>query len=301
MAPAKLGVAVVGARRVRQGIGEFVARGFQKAGADVRAVCASSPATAAAAARTLRESHGIEAAPFDSVERMLREAPVDVVAICSPVELHAEHLEIASRFPVDVLCEKPLWWTPDGDVRERTRRLLDRFAGKRLRLNTQWPYTLDAFRRLHGARSTDGVRRFSMLLSPVSEGDAMLVDSGSHLISMLQALLGRHEARGVRWDGTGKVSFAYGGADVEFTMRRCLERPRPAWYAIDGLRAERRIRLPDYSIEFTDGARTVASADPLDLLIEDFIDARGRGAATPADDILEGMVLLRSLYDSLPR
>jgi len=303
MAPAmrERRVAVVGARRVRQGIGEFVARAFHRAGAKVAAVCGRSAESAREAVETLRREYGIEAAGYDSMDLMLLERPVDVVAICSPTRFHREHLEVAARHPAHVLCEKPLWWSDERPVDEgETRRLVSLFRGRMLRLNTQWAHTLATFRKLYG--KIGAVRSFEMLLSPISEGLDMILDSAPHLISMLQALAGSAEMSGVRWEGLGRVRFRYGAVEVEFAQKRCLERPRPAWYAINGLKAERTIRLPDYTFEFTGGGRTVAAPDPLDLLVKEFLEGVEKGDVDEAGKaaLVDGMTLLRQLIDAAP-
>jgi hypothetical protein len=291
-------VAVVGGRRARQGIGEFVARAFARAGARVAAVCTSSRATAAEAVVSLRREYGIEAQGFDSVEGMLRAVPVDIVAVCSPFLLHREHLEAAARFPAHVLCEKPFWWSREGPAEAETRRLAGLFDGRVLRLVTQWPYTLAAFRALHG--DAGPVRRFEMRLSPITEGRQRILDSAPHLISMLQALAGRAEARDIRWEGFDRLSFRYGDVEVEFVLRSHLERPRPAWYAINGFKAERSIRLPDYAFEFSGGGRIVPAPDPLDLLVKDFLEGVEEGMVEGREAILDGMALLRRLFDAAP-
>ncbi|HLG41962.1 MAG TPA: Gfo/Idh/MocA family oxidoreductase, partial [Planctomycetota bacterium] len=280
---------------------EFVARAFQRAGARVAAVCGRSTESARAAVETLRREYGIEAAGFDSMDQMLREAQVDIVAICSPARFHREHLEVAAPHPVHVLCEKPLWWSDERPVDEaESRRLVSLFRRRLLRLNTQWTHTLGAFRKLHG--KVGAVRSFEMLLSPISEGRDMILDSAPHLISMLQALAGKADAGGVSWEGLERVRFRYGPVEVEFSLKRCLERPRPAWYAINGLKAERTIRLPTYAFDFTGGGRTVAAPDPLNLLIKDFLGGVEKGVVDEAgkDAIVDGMTLLRQLIDAAP-
>ena len=54
-------VAVIGARRARQGLGPFVARELRAAGAEVPCFLTTRPETGAQAARDLREQAGVEA------------------------------------------------------------------------------------------------------------------------------------------------------------------------------------------------------------------------------------------------
>ncbi|MDX1486795.1 MAG: Gfo/Idh/MocA family oxidoreductase, partial [Acidiferrobacterales bacterium] len=90
---------------------------------------------------------------------LLQSEPVDIVAVCSPAESHLAQLELAVKAGCHVFSEKPLWWSdqltrcenPVREVREPTQRLLELFLRQRryLALNTQWPFTLEAFRQLH--------------------------------------------------------------------------------------------------------------------------------------------------------
>ena len=60
--------AVVGARRVRQGTGEYVARELARRGVDVVAIVGTRPDSVAEAATNLRERHGIEARGYTSLD-----------------------------------------------------------------------------------------------------------------------------------------------------------------------------------------------------------------------------------------
>jgi hypothetical protein len=64
--------------------------------------------------------------------------------------------------------------------------------------------------------------------------------------------------------------------------------PRPAAYVVNGHRAERRIRLPDYAMTLGDGAREVPMEDPMKLAVVEFVaavaEAKGRFAGRPSLD-----------------
>jgi predicted dehydrogenase len=82
--PARHRVGVIGARRKRQGTGEYVAREFARCGCDVRAVVGTSEPTIELARTALRQRYGIDCAGFASLAAMLQTEPVDIVAVCSP-------------------------------------------------------------------------------------------------------------------------------------------------------------------------------------------------------------------------
>ncbi len=71
--------------------------------ADIVAIC--DPDQAAAAARA--EAFGIPA-HFASLEAMLDVVPLDALDICSPRQLHAEHVRSGAARGLALLCQKPL-------------------------------------------------------------------------------------------------------------------------------------------------------------------------------------------------
>ncbi|MGW3311142.1 Gfo/Idh/MocA family protein [Streptomyces sp. NPDC001073] len=78
-------------------------RASRAAGAELVALTSSTPDSAAAAARSL----GVQrSAP--TVQALTSEPDFDVVHICSPNHLHAEHTLAALKAGAHVICEKPL-------------------------------------------------------------------------------------------------------------------------------------------------------------------------------------------------
>src|SRR4029079_8022714 len=72
----------------------------------------------AVAGRTLASAHafGFRDA-YDNVEHMLRAVKPDVVHVCSPNHLHAEHTLAALRSGAHVMCEKPMATNHDDCLR----------------------------------------------------------------------------------------------------------------------------------------------------------------------------------------
>jgi hypothetical protein len=139
-----LTVGVVGARKVVQGIGAYVARAFRTAGCEVTGVVGTSPASVEAARADLRASYGIEAAGFTDLRALLEARRPDVLAICSPTAVHRP-LSSRRRWPRVHACATSRRWEEDVGSRRRAearsaswRRLA---RGRRLELNAQWPVT----------------------------------------------------------------------------------------------------------------------------------------------------------------
>ncbi|MGE4651937.1 MAG: Gfo/Idh/MocA family oxidoreductase [Myxococcota bacterium] len=277
-------VALIGARRVRQGLGPFVARDLRAAGAEVPCFLVTRPESIEAAARGLREVAGLEARGFVDLDELIARETPDALAILSPAETHAGILEQAAAARLHVLCEKPFIW---GETRAtaRCREILAAFeAGRRLVWeNCQWPYALPAFEALHPGGLDGPPGRFEMELQPASRGLQSLADALPHPLSLLQALSpGEPEIRDV-WFSTlsehaesMSLGFVYeaGGRDtaVEIKLSSSETAPRRAAFCIDGRRAERLVSGADYQLSLATADRSVPLADPLTQLVADFVE-----------------------------
>ena len=83
-------VVVVGARRARQGIGSFVAEALVDCGCKMVGVVGTSPETVQAAAQPLGVSGYVD------LEAAIRRESPNLVAICTPIEVHAEQLRVVA-------------------------------------------------------------------------------------------------------------------------------------------------------------------------------------------------------------
>ncbi len=316
-------VAVLGARRVRQGLGPFVARDLVRAGCDVPAFLCSRPESLASAAEDLHAVAGVEARGYADVEELFAAEELEGAAILAPAHAHARLLEAARRARVATLCEKPLVWGGADPAAEAARLVADfERDGLLLLENCQWPETLPAFARLHPGALDEPVARFVMRLSPVTVDARGLVDSLSHPLSLLQALAPDPEARLAAIE-YGPLAGRDGALQLDFRLRgpRCdvaarvelvpgAGPPREASYAVNDRRAERRIDPVDYSMAFVDGERRVDVPDPLGLRVARFaaaldssgglgqtsLEARsGPGGLSAAREIVQRMELLSEL------
>lgn len=290
---ATLRCAVVGARRRRQGTGPYLARFLDRAGAVVSAVATTRAETLHEALADLRNL-GIDARGYTDVARMVREESPDLLVIASPSETHDAYLRLAAEAPCHVLCEKPFVWgveDPGAAARDHVERLRSR--GRSVRVTTQWPYTLPAFEALHPGVLDRPPRRFAMELRPSRGGPPMIPDAMPHALSLLQAV--------IPWDRPRledlRVEVAKGGdearvqfvwradahrCDARVTLRRGAPGPKPASFAFDGRRVDRRIG-PGYAMSLAAGDRSVALPDPLKRLVTDTV-RRLSSPGVPDDD-----------------
>ena len=104
---------------------------------------------------------------------------------------------------------------------------------------------------------------------------------------MLQALLGPGECLQVNRsisDDRVQVGCNYyhttGSCRALLVLEACPERPRPAWYQINELRAEREVELPEYQQYLCAEGDRVAIDDPMDRVAANFLDKLAVGEIT---------------------
>jgi hypothetical protein len=283
-------IALIGARRGRQGLGPHLARHLCSAGALVTCHLGTTPNSVAEAGRAL-EQFGIAARGYVELEALMAAERVDAFVVASPVGTHRPYLERALSAGLHVLCEKPILWGTHDAV-QAAARFEDDFAARGLVLfeNCQWPFVLDAFRVLHPEAPTSPRRAFHMWMGPTSIGSDMLVDALSHPLSVLQALspgaagpLSAVQFSTLDADARRlSVSFTAHAAVRDLTVRVDLEstpvQPRPAGLSVDGYGAARRVSTKDYALFLADGMREVPLPDPMERLVTEFVKAVRPGA-----------------------
>lgn len=82
-------------------IGERHARQISSVG-ELKAVCDIDYEKA------VRLGAGYNAKPYATLEELLSSSPIDVLAVCTPNGLHADHSVMALKHGIHVLCEKPM-------------------------------------------------------------------------------------------------------------------------------------------------------------------------------------------------
>lgn len=281
-----LRVGLVGPGRTRNGLGPFLARHLAMAGARVVAVAGREPARTAAAAAVLARQLGHDVAACAGVEELVDLARLDALVIASPVRAHLGALRCALGARLPTLCEKPL---VDAGECAQVRALVDAFVAAQIPLleNCQWPFALAALARA-GVVATSAPARLSMRLSPTGVGRDMLIESLSHLLSLLQATLSLATdvvvegvqfwppQRSARESATElrlamSVRRATAACEVGLELVCCPQQPRPAWFALDGARFTRELELPQYHWRFRHARGTDSVGDPQADLVYSFV------------------------------
>lgn len=263
----------------------------------------------------LKGHYGIECAGYLSLAELFSENRIDIVVICSPADTHHEYIEQALLNNCDVIVEKPMLWMNETRRYQDTLQHLLKLATQQNRLLymiAQWPFTLPYFRQLYPDLhlGPGNIHRFSMQLSPMSSGTTMIVDSSSHLLSMLYSLLGTGNINDLTITPSPKLKtllttlkFRYqhacGQTDICFELCASEATIKPAGYAINERSVQREVILPEYSIHLRAENRQCAIIDPMLLCLKDFLSAVTARISTDTEVLLNHGRHLRFLAEQL--
>ncbi len=308
-ATSKPRIGVVGAGRTRQGLGPFFARWFEAAGAEVHGVSGRCVDRARQVAAALGEQLGHRVLAFEDAAALAGE--VDALVVACPPEGHLAGLDAALAAGVPCLCEKPLAPWRDLDA-ARARVAAFRERGLLLEENCQWPCALAALDELAPEVRRAPLETLSMGLSPAWPGAAMVEDSLSHVISLVQALaplspraravdVQQSDPRPDAADNVVTFCVLDGAREVavELVLRQCAEQPRPAWFEANGFRLDRQLDA-DYQFSFSDPAGRVAKVqDPLGALVYGFVTLLEPSNRDRIDALSADVSLRAELYASV--
>ena len=281
-------IGIIGAARRHQGTGPFIARTFSQLGHEVCGIVGTTNESVSTAVSHLSDQYGVITQGYTSFEALIQQQTPDIIVISSPPGSHLNYLEAALASSHHVFCEKPLWW-PNADgyeldqstYHQTIQKIIDlaKQNQRYIHLNTQWPYTLKDFIKIHPtAIINNEIKQFDMYLSPQSQGVTMLVDAASHGLSMLYQLVGAGDLNNIEVElspNGALINFDYlhhsGCTKTSLGFIQSDETPKPASYQINGYAVKRTVSLPEYQIQLQSDQQTLAIQDPLDASIRDFL------------------------------
>jgi hypothetical protein len=304
-------VLIVGARRRKQGLGEFIAQYFHEQGAGICGIVGTSSPSVEGTARHLQQQYGITTRGYTDLRSAIEQSNPTVVVIASPTGVHRQHLETVASAGISCLCEKPLFWDDGKQVDpNEVEHLVGQFCGEGqlLQLITQWPETLDEYYSIYPEVKNQPVERFEMLLGPASSGTNMVIDSLPHVLSMVHCLTGVGDVQNPRSVLKNPehlaVSFEYrhgrGCLEVAVDLIQTPESPRPAGYAINGYAVRRSIQLPEYQMMFSgESGEQVAVEDPLEKRVRHYLADLESGKPTDKRQLIASMIDLKAIAENL--
>lgn len=304
-------IGLIGARRARNGIGEFIGRYLYRNDARVVCVLGTTGHTASQACEALK-GHGISARPYRDFHEMVSSESLDAIAIASPASTHYAYLLEAIDRGLSVFCEKPFLDPAESDVDGRLETVFTRASAAQvtIAMNSQWPFCLPFYEELCGSIRAQDVRSFSMRLSPIVSGPDMIPDSVPHALSMLYAAIGGGSIRDLsidRGEGTMEIRFIYAAekcvCETSISLVQEATQPRTFSFGFNGLEARRLIDMATYGISLCHGGKEIRIVDPLDLSVRDFVESvsEGRRPLIGPDHIRATTLLLKQVYDACIR
>ncbi|MDW3095571.1 MAG: Gfo/Idh/MocA family oxidoreductase [Gammaproteobacteria bacterium] len=309
--PYKIGI--VGAARRQQGTGPYIARTFANLGHEICAIVGTSENSSTEAVAYLSSQYGINALGYTSASKMIEQHSLDILVIASPPATHLSYLELGAEKKLHIFCEKPFWWPENEklDLPNYQKKLekvieLSKANQRLIHLNTQWPYTLKDFVRLHPyAIIHNEIKQFAMHLSPQSKGVKMLVDAASHGLSMLYQLVGAGNLNDIKVEhspNSVSINFDYdhqrGRTKTKLKFNQSNETPKPASYQINGHEVKRTVSLPEYQIQLQSDQQTISITDPLDASIRDFLASIDAELLSDEDALMLGARHLYQLIEN---
>ncbi len=303
-----MNIGLIGARRTNNGIGEYIARYFHAAGAQVSAVLGTSDQTARSAAENLVK-YGIRARPYSDFSRMINDEDIDAVVIASRAATHEHYIEQSIEAGAHVFVEKPFLPPDTPDLPRVLKKLFIRARRRRITIamNSQWGFSLPFYEELCGQVAQAGAGTFIMRLSPMCSGREMIPDSVPHALSMLHTALGEGVVEDVEIraeNDSMDISFAYrwseGVCRASVNLVTEKKQPRTFSFGFGGRVAHRTIDMATYGISLSYEGKVLPIPDPLRLSVGDFVSAieDRRAPSVGEAHITATTRLLRNIYDA---
>ena len=301
-------VSIIGAGRTRNGIGEYIGKYFHKHGAIVTSVLGTSEKTSLQASLALRK-YGVEAHPYTDLDRMAEREKIDVAVIASPSSTHQEYLLKCLDLGLHIFCEKPFIWNDYRGIRERIEDIFGKARRKKLTvaMNSQWPFSIDAYEAVSGKVVVENSNMFFMAMSPPFSGREMIPESVPHALSLLYSLLGVGEIEDLSFESEGEqamgIKFSYlfdtRSCDVSIRLTSGKTPPRDFSFGLNGKIVSRSLGPQNYEIYFHHGEMKMKIVDPLELSVKNFLEALETGTEPFIGylHILHNTSLLRQIDD----
>ena len=301
-------VAIIGAGRNRNGIGEYIGKYFFKHGGVVTSILGTTEKTTLQASSTLRK-YGIDAHPYIDFNELVRNERPDTVAIASPSLTHYEYLLRSLDAGFHIFCEKPFIWEERTDIRKPIEDIFKKAREKNvtIAMNSQWPFSFESYEKICGKVELKKSNQFVIHLSPFSIGREMIPDSVPHALSLLYHLLGAGEIEDLNFELKGEreitISFTYRfgiqECDVLIELKFQESQPRDFSFGFNGRTVVRSIDFENYGIYFSDGNKKLKIVDPLELSVKNFMEAveRKMEPLIGYSHILSTHSLLKKIYD----
>lgn len=275
-------VSIIGAGRTRNGIGEYLSKYFHQYGGKVVSILGKSRERSHQASVALQK-YGIHAKPYIDFDEMIRMERPEILVIASPSYTHYEYLLKGVNSGLHLFCEKPFIWDGSMDLRKEVETIFEKAyqRGLTIAMNSQWPFSIEAYEALCGKIIIQQANTFFIHLSPPFPGKEMIPESVPHALSLLYCFLGVGEIEDLNFESDGeremKIRFSYlfgtQTCEVFIHLKYQSSLPRPFSFGLNERIVQRSVNLEDYEIYFNYEDKRLKIADPLALSVKNFIEA----------------------------
>jgi predicted dehydrogenase len=304
-----MNVALIGSRRNRSGIGQYIARYFHQNGASVTAVLGTTEQSASTSAAALQE-YGIDATAYTDFTTMAEDSTFDTVVIASPSSTHYEYIIQSLKAGAHIFCEKPFVFSAKNDIEKMLKSIFTLADAENLTIamNSQWPFSLPFYEELCGSIDPEKVDCFFIRLSPICTGKEMILESVPHALSILYCICGSgtlsnlavHHPHEEHLTIHGDYRSQNTRLTVEIELIRNEFPPREFSFGLNDMHVKRTLNVDTYDIFFNHANSIRKIVDPLDLSVQDFMAAvrDKREPLIGKSHIISTTLLLKQLYTS---
>lgn len=301
-------VAIIGAGRARNGIGEYIGKYFHQHGGDVISALGTTEKTTLQACSALRK-YGIEAHPYIHFDEMVRAERPEVVVIASPSSTHYEYLLRSIDSELHVFCEKPFLRADQANLLKTVEEIFEKARTKRLiiAMNSQWPFALNDYKKICGEVRIEKKNSFFIKMAPPVKGREMILESVPHALSLLYCLLGDGEIEDLKFESNGEremsIRFTYlsktDACDALIQLAYQETQPRDFSFGLNGLIVFRSLDLERYEIYFNYEDKKMRITDPLESSVKNFMEAVAKRSEPfiGARHIFHNLSLLKKIDD----
>jgi hypothetical protein len=301
-------VSVIGAGKRRNGIGEYIAKYFHENGARVTAVLGKTEESSKQASLSLTK-YGIEAHPYTDFFKMVGNEMPDAVVIASPSSTHYDYLLKCIDSALNVFCEKPFVLCETDEMERRVEEILTKANEKGLivAMNSQWPFSIPSYETICGKIEVQKINHFLINLSPGVRGREMIPVSVPHALSLLYHVFGPGKIQRLSFesDEARKMTihfeylFDHSKCEVFINLTTQEKQPRDLSFGFNDRMVSRNLDLNQYAIYFNYRGLRVRISDPLELSVQNFIEALEKklDPLIGYSHIQHNMMLLKKIND----
>lgn len=300
----KTQVSILGA----SGIGKVHARSFQKMGSEVCSILSSSESSGKDTAKELKDLFNINAKSFIDLKSLLSKSEPDAISICTPMDMHFDHILQCLDANIPVFCEKPLFWNKGltrDEFKEKIKIISDH-PNRQLFMNNSSAFYIEFISEYLENLSEINKFSFQFHTNGFLRNRDIAIDLLPHGLSMILKLLGENQTKNFNYNESANsysCNFNYGKTYVEFDFRESDEIKKKFLFSINDkhfLRIqEGNINNYKVYLKNLDSEEIFEIPDPFELSISRFIEFCNKPINNRIDNFNKDALVMELLGDLL--